>query len=298
MKRLFLLPLVALLYWIYPSSDQGFSKAAIDSPRAMHFDGETRPITEDEQNEAIAALSQPYHYLACGNQAFAFESEDGRYVVKFLKKKLFNTHRFWDSKERWKKGNKRMRDFASYCLAFNALKEETALCCVHLNPTSWLPKALNLTDEQGKHHRLNPNAVSFILQHKADLVYPTIDRLMEEGRIDDAKRALSSLMALLATRAAKGIADSDPDLDKNFGFIDGKAVQIDIGRFSDRPLPTRYRDRNLPKNNRWEGVPFPPIKPSFTQWLADHHPALLEHLIEERDQVSPQTAFLSEALLP
>lgn len=238
-------------------------------------------MTKEEQQEAIAALSQAYRYLACGNQAFAFESEDGRYVVKFLKKKLFQTHRFWDPKERWKKENKRMRDFASYCLAFNALKEETALCCVHLNPTSWLPQQLNLTDELGNHHRLNPNEISFILQRKADLVYPTLDRLMQEGRIDEAKQALSSLMALLATRAAKGIADSDPDLDKNFGFIGNQAVQIDIGRFSDRPLPTRYRDRNLPKNNRWEGVSFPPIKPSFTQWLADYHPELLEHFIKE-----------------
>ncbi len=261
----------------YPSNVKGFSVHMIRSQDAYRPDWEVHALSALERTEVLAALSQPYHYLACGNQAFAFESEDGQYVLKFLKQKLFKTLRFWDAKERWKKRNKQERDFASYRIAFDQLQEETGLVWVHLNPTDWLPSLLMVTDDRHATHQINLNEVHFILQRKAELVYPALDALMSQGRLEEAKAALISLQNLLIARAGKGITDGDPDLDKNFGFLHGKAIQIDIGRFADRPYPQRYRDRDKKMGEKWISVPLPPLKPTLADWLAQHHPTLLNH---------------------
>ncbi|MBS0605157.1 MAG: hypothetical protein JSS60_09020 [Verrucomicrobia bacterium] len=42
-------------------------------------------LTEDEQREVDRILTQKFTYLARGSQAFAFISEDGKYVLKLFK---------------------------------------------------------------------------------------------------------------------------------------------------------------------------------------------------------------------
>lgn len=267
------------LFWIfniYRNSDDAFSLHAISTHRKYRSDWETHSLTPQEKADLKKALAQKYHYLACGQQAFAFLSEDGNYVLKFLKQKLFKTPRFWDKKKRWEKQNKLERDFASYRLAFDALQQETGLVFVHLNPSLDLPSELVVVDDHKKTHHLNPNNISFILQKRAELVYPTIDRLMAEGAVDEARQALDSILALFASRVRKGIADSDPDLDKNFGFIEGRAIQIDVGRFTNCSQITHYRDRDKKVERMISHVAFPPIKDSFWEWLSTHHPLLYE----------------------
>lgn len=270
----------------------GFSVQAISSNRKYHPDWDVHSLTEEERAELDCALGQKYQYLACGNQAFAFLSEDGRYVLKFFKQKLFEPPFIWkwvslfDGKGRrakkiWKKQDKLERDFASYRIAFDDLKEETGLVFVHLNATEWIGKEVIVSDKSQAEHALVLDRLNFILQRRADLVYPTIDRLMAEGHVAEAKEALSSILKLFASRCGKGIADSDPDLDKNFGFIDGRAVQIDIGRFTRDPVKRKFRDRHVAKSDEPAAVELPPIKESFKAWLSKNYPELYEHFDRE-----------------
>lgn len=269
---------LGLIWLLAPFNGAGdrFCFQSLAKSKQYRSDWEVHPLTPEETADLKKALDQNYRYLACGQQAFAFVSNDGNYVLKFLKKKQFETHRFWDQKKQWERRNKQERDFASYRLAFDALQHETGLVFVHLNPSSDLPSKLNVADAKGKVHSLNLNKLNFILQRRAELVYPTIDRLMEQGAVDEAKQALRSLLTLFANRIQKGIADSDPDLDKNFGFIEGKAIQIDVGRFTDRPQITHYRNRDKEVEKAFFQVPFPPIKESFWEWLLAHHPLLYD----------------------
>ena len=107
------------------------------------------------------------------------------------------------AKKIWKKEYKLQRDFESYRMAFDELKEETGLVLVHLNPTDWIGKEIMISDKSNVKHAIALDRFNFILQRRADLVYPTIDRLVGEGNIDGAKQALSSILDLFVSRCQK-----------------------------------------------------------------------------------------------
>ena len=73
--------------------------------------------------------------------------------------------------------------------------------------------------------------MEFILQKRMEPFYPTLEKWIEDGNHAAIQSALQSLLDLLTLRCQKGIYDKDPDLRTNFGFLNGKAVQMDIGRF-------------------------------------------------------------------
>lgn len=215
------------IFWAYKAIScvweqrtDGFTVASISSSRKPNPVWDVHPLSQDERTELDKALSQKYRYLACGNQAFAFLSEDGRYVLKFFKQKLFEPSFPWKwlpsawlkegrrAKKVWKKEDKLRRDFESYRMAFDELKEETGLILVHLNPTDWIGRNISISDKIHLEHSIPLDDFNFIIQRRADLVYPTIDRLMAEGNINAAKEALSSILNLFVSRCQKGIADS------------------------------------------------------------------------------------------
>lgn len=279
----------------------GFTLLGISSERPFNPLWEANPLSDRETQEVISALNQKYHYLFSGGQAVVFASEDGKYVIKFfdqsrlqprflarhLPPQFFNQKKL--AKKVWKRQNKLDRDFSSYKLAFNELKDETGLVLVHLNPTDWIERKLTLVDKIHIEHQIDLDAFEFILQKRAELVYPRLERLVKEGAQDGAKEALSSILQLFAARCQKGIDDSDPDLDKNFGFIGSQAVQIDTGRFTKHTLCNRYSERNAPIHA--VQVKPPVIKESFKKWLSDLDPDLLSYFEAQYEQLCAAQAF-------
>ncbi|MBI3237056.1 MAG: hypothetical protein HYZ48_05085, partial [Chlamydiales bacterium] len=194
-KSIFWISLILLSFgsfWVYKTvgafcqmQTDGFSILQISSNRGFNPAWNTRDLSADERDELGTALDQSYRYLACGNQAFAFESEDGKYILKFFKQKLFTPPLHWKllaffspqegrrAKKIGKKKDKLRRDFESYRIAFDELKEETGLVCVHLNPTDWIGKNVEIFDKLHIRHGIALDHFDFILQKKADLVYPT-----------------------------------------------------------------------------------------------------------------------------
>src|SRR5262245_9492560 len=64
---------------------RSFALCKISSSLQANQEWETAPLMEEGERELEKALSQPYHFLSKGAQAFVFKSEDGRYVIKFFK---------------------------------------------------------------------------------------------------------------------------------------------------------------------------------------------------------------------
>ncbi len=296
--------------WVYKTVScfceartDGFTVLGVSSNRSVNPAWDVHPLTDVERQELDQALGQKYHYLARGNQAFAFLSEDGRFVLKFFKQKLFEPHialkavpTSWlqegkSAKKVWKKGYKLQRDFESYRLAFDELKEETGLVLVHLNRSGWIQKRVAVVDKLNIEHLIDLDRFDFIIQKRADLVYPTIDRLMADGNVDGAKEALSSILKMFVSRCQKGIDDSDPDLDKNFGFIDGKAIQIDIGRFTRYPQKVKFHERHLANLRELQEVKPPLIKDTFKAWLSSNYPDLFDHFDHEYLTLCEEGAF-------
>ena len=243
------------------------------------------PEWEVECAPPNAPLSQSYKYLGKGAQVFAFVSQDGNYVIKFFRHHktrhpLEPINKFLPQKWRKrlmqtikKRGEKRMKDFLSYKLAFNELREETGLLYLHLNKTDSLNTHLTLFDKIGVRHFVDLDHMEFLIQKKAKPLYTALETWIENGEEEKAMKALSSLVYLLKCRRAKGIFDKDPDLMTNFGVIGCDAIQFDIGRFKKETTTNTSVKEDADELIR--------ITHKLSTWLKRCAPKLRMHLLFE-----------------
>ena len=193
----------------------GFAEVKIRSSYAYHPEWE--PSEYPQLDDAV--LDQPYRYLGKGAQCYAFLSEDGNYVIKFFRH------------DHLRRKGKVFRDFASYKIAFDAMRAETGLLYLHLNKTKTMGKTLTFFDKIGVRHQVNLDEMEFLVQRKAELALPTLKQWLQAGEVEKAKEGISSLVHLVRERCKKGIFDKDPDFRTNFGFTAMGAMQLDAGRF-------------------------------------------------------------------
>ena len=180
-------------------------------------------------------------------------------------------------KEKWRKLE---RDFKSYKLSFDKLQEETGVVYVHLNKTDDLNKQITLIDKLNIEHQIDLDKTEFVIQKKADLVYPYFEKLMKNNQVDQASKAITSIVELIINRSQKGVYDEDARIHRNFGFLHGKARIIDVGRLVNDPTqknPEVYK-KNLHK-----------ITARFMIWLEDNHPTLAPFLDKELKKVYSET---------
>ncbi len=246
------------------------------------------PPTRLETEELLKTLDQPFYYLAKGAQSYVFVSKDGQTVIKFFR--LYRLlppawmmalsfpiplqpYKICKMLEKRKELDK---DFISYKIAFDEMKQQTGLIYLHLNKTSHLKQKIRIYDKIGIAHLLDLDNMEFLVQKKACLVYPGIDSLMKTQGQSAAKEAISALVELLVFRCKKGIFDQDPDLNTNFGFLGKYPVQIDIGRFcreDGSKTPQQYEEE------------ISRITDNFRQWLDAHYPVLSEHLKSQIEKI-------------
>ncbi len=233
-------------------------------------------------------LAQRYHYLSRGLQSFVFASEDGNYVIKLFNNRYqrliawygllshFPVIGSWAQEKHAYFHSKLLRTFSSYRIAHEELHETTGLVFSHLNQTTDLPNQLIIVDPLHIEHRIDPNNYGFIVQKRAQMVYPTLLSYIKEGKISEAKEAISSLIELFALKYQKGIADNDPLIRTNYGFIEDKPVQIDIGPFSKDP---RMADPEVCNREILKATA------SLGHWLDQHCPELTPFLEEATQSI-------------
>lgn len=199
-------------------------------------------LAPEEREELERALDQPYAYLGRGGQSFVFASRDGRYVCKFFRTEFHPFGSLWwqtlpiFSRERREQvlthaRKKLQRDFTSYFLAGQELKKETGTLYIHLTATTHLKKVLRIKDKLGIEHALDLDRFSFAVQRRAELAFSYVERCVQDHELEKAHAALQALVALCVARCKKGIHDEDAKIHKNYGFIDGTPLFIDLGRF-------------------------------------------------------------------
>ncbi len=237
-----------------------------------------------ERHEAIITdhlkeiLSQKFRYLSSGAQSYVFQSDDKGYVLKFFKfhhlraplivQNLFFKTLFasYSEKKLEKKQTQLNKAFTSHEIAYTDLRELTNLKYLHLNQTNHLNQTLHIVDKIGIHYHLSADAFAFALQKKGSLVYPTLNKLIIEGKTSEAKKAIYDLLDLIQSRCKKGVADLDPDFSTNFAFLDSKPFQIDLGRFE---YNLYLKEENERHNELIRSTSH------FKKWLKSHHPYLL-----------------------
>ncbi|SRR5581483_5523019 len=252
--------------------------------RSNLTDGMPALATEQERAFTEKLFEQKFHYLGRGLQSFVFESEDGHYVLKLFNNRyqekiaLFSFLSHFPGLGRWacKRSHyfqeKLSKTFNSYAIAFDEMQDKTGLLYIHLSPTSNLPQRLQLLDPLFICHELNPNEIGFLIQKKAELVYPALKKYLNSKDIDGAKRALSSLIELFFWKWRHAIADNDPLIRTNYGFVEGKAIQIDVG-----PLSKMAAAQSFEENHKQ----IEKITASLKFWLTENAPELTAFLDQE-----------------
>ena len=263
------------------SKTDGFALSKITSDMPYHKEFETLPLASAELDSIRSILGQPFHYLGKGAQCYAFVSADDKYVLKFfrlqhlrpsqwlVKMPLLESYKQEKMKAKFEDLS---RDFISYKIAYEQLKEQTGLIYVHLNKTDLLHQKITLFDKIRIKHSIDMDSMEFLLQKKADLFYPAVKEMLALGKKAEIKECVKELIYFLAYRSSLGIYDKDPDINTNFGICEGKTLQIDVGRY--RLDPTR-KDPSLYIDDITR------VTDNLRQWLEAEDPELSDSLLQE-----------------
>jgi hypothetical protein len=206
-RALLFLTLFILAYFLTDQATWGFTVARLKT---------SQPLGPSLGVDPHLILQQKFYLKDQGGQSYVFISADEKYVLKFFK----DMPRPWIPFKKYqkKKIGKLIRTINGYHLAFERLREETGLLYLHLSPTKpALPTTL--VDRLSIEHSIDLSSVYFVLQKRATPV------------ASFSESTLNQVSALLQKRASAHIADHDPRLHTNLGWIDGQLVFIDPGRF-------------------------------------------------------------------
>jgi hypothetical protein len=205
---------------------------------------ETLSPDEEIKKQAVKILGQPFTYLSYGGQMTVYQSQDKKYVIKFFnprsvikenwfhqfaKLRRFNSLK-WITNTYFRKQQRLKKYFLRYEMAFKDLKDETGLIYVHLDPSTCLAQSLDIIDKEGSLHHIGLDASPFVLQKKVELTMDHLDRLLKNGDVLGAQKSVEQIYELFFSRAQKGYTDRLQTLYKNYGFFEGRAVQLDVGR--------------------------------------------------------------------
>ncbi len=218
---------------------QGFQLQKIQADLPHNSDWETLLPGDHTSQRLQTILSQPYSFLNSGGESYAFVSKDGKYVLKFFKLHHMRPKSFADKflpyplRAKYQKSRiqKLTALFSSCKLAYERFRQGTGLVYLHLNKTDFLHVKLQLFDAIGVLHSPDLDQLSFALQEKAVMAFPTLSALAEVKELEAAKTRLSALIDLIVARCQAGLSDHDPR-QRNFGFVGEKAIEIDLGSFT------------------------------------------------------------------
>ncbi len=233
------------------------------------------PEWEVEKNQNLdQILSQPYSYLSKGAQCYVFASQDGQYVLKLFRfeqpitpLRFFFRKHFKKKKNRTRLETKILSVFNACKLAFDKASEETGLIYIHLNPNSEKLPLFECKDPIGRTYQLQLENYRFALQKRAQPFRKTLLEAIQRGDASTVQRRIDEFLALLRSRTGKGIGNSDPNLSRNFGFLEDRALEFDFGNYgysADIQKPENQKEeieRYTNRLRRW-------LKKTAPEWIA------------------------------
>lgn len=289
MKLLFALFLL-LIFGACAQKPAGFYVEKITSHLPYHEEWDTGPLPAENVQLLSEVFLQPFYYLASGTQSYAFVSADQKYVLKFFKMQHLLPKNWLKyipipwllDRYREKKIDKRVkrlqRVFGGYKMAYEELKQETGLVCIHLNKTTFLHQKVTLCNRNGETFSLNLDDLAFVLQRKVDLFSYRLHALLKNRELSLAKDALDQVYRLIATCSKKGFIDEDQVISSNYGFLDGRAVHFDIGRL--------VKDESIREPERY-AQELERIRQHLFSWVIRHYPELESEFLTWRGSGKP-----------
>lgn len=273
----------------YNALTDGFSVQQMASRLPYNVMYETSPVNEQHHDSLKAILDQPYSYIGKGCQFYAFQSADGRYVLKFLKQKHLRLWTElnqipmpykWRQKADLKINQRKMRVkrlFSSCKLAYEEMPHESGLLYIHLNKTPFFQDKICIQDKMGLKHKIMLDDYEFILQESAIPLTSMIAAIVNRDDFEEQmSERIDQLIKLICKRCEKGICDRDRSFVKNVAFVGDEAIFIDIGQF--------YKDPSISKQSHQQDE----IRKRLYDvigWMQKHYPgqaATFKSLVDAR----------------
>lgn len=253
--RIFLLLALSSLLFLPCLIKKNFKPPPTYLPLAAHPQWDNAP-----SEEVLSILSQPFTYLARGNQATVFESRDGKYVLKLFRYRrprfpISHAIKSWCAKRHRKTPKadlftKMEKTLSAAHLALTEARPFTQVVYCHLNPTKNQLPTVPFHAQRTFHLPLD--RYRFAIQKKVIPFKPAL--LAAKDNPEKIHRLIDSFIRLIHQRAAAGISNSDPNLSPNFGFLGEEAVEIDFGNYrkcSDPKESQAEIDRYLDRLEEW-----------------------------------------------
>lgn len=229
MKRILLVSLfLVAAFWGYEKCVDSFYESAIHLqtwPKKPY----TKIACRYSPEQVREVLSQPFTYLGKGRQFFVFASQDGKYVLKFIKCQRIDLP-FWVSffsDAKLAQRQERVEGIFASCLLATQVSDNTGVVFAHLNTNQEVEIDVLLIDKLGMHHTIAIDEVPFVLQERAEPVLEVFAHASPEEK----KRRYNQLVDLIRSDAAHHIYDKDEGMIErnNVGFLQDRAIHIDIG---------------------------------------------------------------------
>ena len=279
------------IHW-YDERGEGFRLYKIQEKIVNDPRWELATTPQEIETAKTILSSQKFKYLGHGFQCYAFESEDGLYVLKFFRYQRLRLPHFIEKLpsfpflDEWRKerhislGHRRECLLRSCKTSWELAKRETALLFVHLNQTTGLFETATIIDPLGEEHSLRMDNYQFMLQRKALHIKPEFERLMASGKLEEAKERINQIFELLLDCSRKSIQDMDGALIRknNLGFLGNRAIYIDGGKLVYRETirSKKYFEKDMKRLN--------PLR----KWFLENYPVLATHFDHQLAQVNEQ----------
>lgn len=206
------------------------AKATCETSHVLRY-----PLPSLETEEVNQILAQPFYYLAAGKQSYVFSSEDGKTILK-----LFKHHHFGFSNTLLSKlpftatliqeRERRLQPLLkSTLIAYLRLPIETGVFYLHLEKTRDLHPTITLYDKIHIAHQLKLDDADFVLQRYAEPTKERLTRLLNQGKIEEARACIDQLTRFMMDCSLKGIKNKDPKILENTGFYQDTPQILDIG---------------------------------------------------------------------
>jgi len=246
-------------------------------------------LNGEEYHHLQQIVDQKFSYIGKGAQCYAFVSQDGYYVLKFfkfkhLKPNLFvetlpNIPPFRDYKQQGieRKKRKLINVFNGYDLAFHKNCETSALIYLHLIPTQDLNLKVTVKDKIGFERTINLDDVVFLIQKKGETLRTRLHHLFNEHRLEEAKEAVASILAMYISEYKQGIYDHDHGVLHNTGFINSQPFHLDVGKLNqdERMKEVEFYKKDFEqviwKIDAWMKVSYPQYYAEFSTFLSQQY---------------------------
>lgn len=256
-KKILLIMASLVLAWggirLYYNLTDDFRMGNLTHEMPHRPEWDLTPLSAEDQAFVNRVLSKKFVYLAKGSQAYAFESDDGQYILKLFKFKhlkpswLVTWLPSFPGMERVQKAEIARKEercrkvFASYKLVYEKYRKESCLLFMQLN-SPHQPRPITVLDKLGFERKVDLGEVVFVLQEKATPVRQELKELLNKHQVELAKHRIGQILAMCLREYHQGVYDNDTGLINNAGFVGDRPVHFDAGKFVEN---TNMKD---PKN--------------------------------------------------